>query len=74
MRHPDRLVDCCELGWQAEVIGVSLNQRIQKDSAVLHGEMATLKQAGRLKAYVCWNSVVVRCRQPAHSQAVRYVH
>lgn len=42
-----------------KVIAASHNQRIQKGSATLHGEIATLEQAGRLKASVYQNSTIV---------------
>lgn len=41
------------------VVGASHNQRIQKGSAILHGETAALEQAGRLKASVYRNSTIV---------------
>ncbi|KAH8105044.1 cytosine deaminase [Phellopilus nigrolimitatus] len=44
---------------ELKVIGASHNQRIQRDSAILHGETATLEQAGRLKASVYRNSTIV---------------
>lgn len=42
-----------------EVHAASHNQRIQMNSATLHGEMATLEKAGRLKADVYRNSTMV---------------
>lgn len=45
-----------------EVHGASHNQRVQKVSATLHGEIATLEQAGRLKPSVYRYSTMVRDR------------
>jgi len=44
------LVSCID--GKLEVVAASHNQRIQKSSAILHGETAALEQAGRLKANV----------------------
>lgn len=41
------------------LLGSGHNQRIQKSSAVLHGEMAALEDAGRLKAEVYRKSTIV---------------
>lgn len=43
-----------------EVLAASHNQRIQKNSAILHGETAALELAGRQKAEVYRNSTIVR--------------
>jgi cytosine deaminase len=37
---------------QGKIIGRGHNRRVQKDSAVLHGEMDALEHAGRLPAHV----------------------
>lgn len=42
------------------VLGVGHNERIQKSSAVLHGEMAALENAGRLPASVYRTCTMVR--------------
>ena len=42
-----------------EVLAASHNQRIQKNSAILHGETAALECAGRQKADVYRKSTIV---------------
>jgi len=42
-----------------EVLGSGHNKRIQKSSPLLHGEMAALESAGRLKAEAYRNSTMV---------------
>lgn len=42
------------------VIGEGHNERIQKLSATLHGEISALENAGRLKAEIYRNSTMVR--------------
>ena len=49
-----------DINGELTVVGASHNQRIQKGSAILHGETAALEQAGRLKANVYRNSTIVR--------------
>src|SRR5258708_40103056 len=44
----------------AVVLGCAHNSRIQKSSATLHGEIAALEDAGRLKAQVYRGSTMVR--------------
>ena len=44
---------------ELKVLAASHNQRIQKGSAILHGETAALEKAGRLKANVYRNSTMV---------------
>jgi cytosine deaminase len=44
---------------ELKVEGKSHNQRVQKDSAILHGETAALEDAGRLRASVYQNSTMV---------------
>ncbi|THH02635.1 hypothetical protein EW145_g6720 [Phellinidium pouzarii] len=46
------------------VISASHNQRIQKNSAILHGETATLEKAGRLKADVYRNATMYTTLSP----------
>ena len=43
----------------SRVLGVGHNQRIQKSSAILHGETAALEAAGRLKADAYRHSTMV---------------
>ncbi|KAF8895352.1 cytidine deaminase-like protein [Infundibulicybe gibba] len=45
-------------GGDLEILGSGHNQRIQKGSAILHGEMAALEMAGRLKANVYQKSTL----------------
>ena len=45
---------------QPKLIAASHNQRIQKSSAILHGETATLEEAGRLNANVYRDCTMVR--------------
>ena len=45
---------------ERKVEGASHNQRVQKGSAILHGETAALEEAGRLRAGVYENSTMVR--------------
>ena len=49
-----------DINGELTVVGASHNQRIQKGSAILHGETAALEQAGRLKANVYRKSTIVR--------------
>ncbi|KAG2755095.1 cytidine deaminase-like protein [Suillus brevipes Sb2] len=48
----------------AVVLGCSHNSRIQKSSPTLHGEIAALEDAGRLKAQVYRGSTMVRLAIP----------
>lgn len=41
-----------------EVLGVGHNERIQKGSAILHGEMSALEHAGRLPGKLYKNCTV----------------
>lgn len=54
----------------AVVLGCAHNSRIQKSSATLHGEMAALEDAGRLKAQVYRGSTMVGL---AMTEWVRYL-
>lgn len=45
---------------EPKLIAASHNQRIQKSSAILHGETATLEEAGRLNASVYRDCTMVR--------------
>ena len=47
------------------VAGQGHNMRVQKNSAVLHGEIAALDNAGRLKPAVYRNATMVSPRRPA---------
>jgi creatinine deaminase len=49
---------------QGKVIGRGRNQRIQKGSAILHGEMSALENAGRQGATVYQNSVLYTTLSP----------
>ncbi len=49
---------------EGEVIGRGHNQRVQKGSPTLHGEMDALEQAGRLPAEVYRNSVIYTTLSP----------
>ena len=49
---------------QGKIIGRGHNRRIQKDSAVLHGEMDALENAGRLPASVYKESVLYTTLSP----------
>lgn len=44
---------------ELKLIAASHNQRIQKGSPTLHGEIAMLESAGRLKANIYRNSTLV---------------
>ena len=45
---------------ETKIVAASHNQRIQKSSATLHGETATLEEAGRLSATVYRDCTMVR--------------
>ena len=45
------------------VLGSGHNERIQKSSAILHGEISALDAAGRLKPTVYRSSTLVSCLQ-----------
>lgn len=49
---------------QGRIIGRGHNRRIQKDSAILHGEMDALEDAGRLPAKVYRESVLYTTLSP----------
>lgn len=55
----------------AVVLGCSHNSRIQKSSATLHGEIAALEDAGRLKAQVYRGCTMVRLRAMCMGLIVR---
>ena len=46
-------------GREPSVIGAGHNERVQKQSPILHGEIAALENAGRLKPDVYRNSTMV---------------
>jgi len=52
------------LVYNGKVIGRGHNRRIQKGSAILHGEMDALENAGRLSAEVYRNSVLYTTLSP----------
>ena len=49
---------------QGKIIGRGHNQRIQRNSAILHGEMAAFENAGRQPASVYKNSVLYTTLSP----------
>lgn len=49
---------------EGRVIGRGHNRRVQKGSAILHGEMDALENAGRLKASVYQNSILYTTLSP----------
>lgn len=49
---------------QAKIIGRGHNRRVQKGSAILHGEMDALEQAGRRSAAVYRQSVIYTTLSP----------
>ncbi len=70
-------LDEARLGWQeggipigsvivhkGQIIGRGHNQRVQQGSAILHGEMAALENAGRLSAAVYRESVLYTTLSP----------
>ncbi|ABN67041.2 cytosine deaminase [Scheffersomyces stipitis CBS 6054] len=48
------------------VLGRGHNMRFQKDSAILHGEMSVLENAGRLKGSVYKNCTMYTTLSPCH--------
>jgi cytosine/creatinine deaminase len=52
------------LVYQNKIIGRGHNQRIQKGSATLHGEMDALENAGRLPAHVYQESILYTTLSP----------
>ncbi|KAK6458268.1 cytosine deaminase [Scheffersomyces xylosifermentans] len=48
------------------ILGRGHNMRFQKDSAILHGEMATLENAGRLKGSVYKNCTMYTTLSPCN--------
>ena len=70
-------------GQKFKVLGSGHNQRVQKSSPTLHGEMCALENAGRLKAEIYRNSTMVSpfkftaifqlriLRRPVHDTEVR---
>lgn len=49
---------------QGQIIGRGHNQRVQRDSAILHGEMAAFENAGRQPARVYQESVLYTTLSP----------
>ena len=49
---------------QGKIIGRGHNQRVQKGSAILHGEMDALENAGRHPAHVYKNAVIYTTLSP----------
>ena len=52
------------LVYAGEIIGRGHNRRIQKESAILHGEMDAIENAGRLPAKVYQNSILYTTLSP----------
>ncbi len=52
------------LVYENKIIGRGHNQRIQKNSAILHGEMDALENAGRLSAKVHADSILYTTLSP----------
>lgn len=52
------------LVYQGEIIGRGHNRRVQKQSAILHGEMDCLENAGRLPASVYRESTIYTTLSP----------
>ena len=50
--------------YNGQIIGLGHNQRVQKGSAILHGEMDALKNAGRQPARVYRDSVLYTTLSP----------
>ena len=49
---------------QGKIVGAGHNRRVQRGSAILHGEMDALEQAGRLRASVYTQSVLYTTLSP----------
>lgn len=52
------------LVYEGEIIGKGHNRRVQKGSAILHGEMDAIENAGRQSAKVYQNSVLYTTLSP----------
>jgi creatinine deaminase len=52
------------LVWQGRILGRGHNRRVQRGSAILHGEMDALEQAGRRPATVYRESVLYTTLSP----------
>ena len=52
-------IGCSIVNSDGIVLGVGHNERIQKSSATLHGEISALENAGRLKAKVYRDATIV---------------
>jgi cytosine/creatinine deaminase len=52
------------LVYQGKIVGRGHNRRVQRGSAILHGEMDALEQAGRLPASVYTQSVLYTTLSP----------
>ena len=52
-------IGCSIVASDGTVLGVGHNERIQKSSATLHGEISALENAGRLKAQVYRDATIV---------------
>ncbi len=54
------------LVFDGEIVGRGHNRRVQKGSAILHGEMDALENAGRLQAAVYRRSAIYTTLSPCH--------
>lgn len=54
-------IGCSLLSVNGAILGAGHNQRIQKSSPTLHGEIAALEDAGRLKAGMYRDATMVSC-------------
>lgn len=52
--------------YNGEIIGKGFNQRIQKDSVILHGEMDALENAGRQNASIYRESILYTTLSPCN--------
>lgn len=53
-------IGCSLIAHDGAILGIGHNERIQKKSATLHGEISALENAGRLKASVYRDATIVR--------------
>lgn len=54
-------IGCSLIASDGTVLGAGHNERIQKESATLHGEISAFENAGRLKAKVYRDATIVSC-------------
>src|ERR671919_1961329 len=63
-RHEGGIPIGCVLVHHGEIVGRGHNRRVQKGSAILHGEMDALENAGRLRARQYRSSVIYTTLSP----------